>query len=324
MNNLGETVTSETELLNSQKAKERARASRSNLKTLVTSYTVLTVVIFMQFQSISSWVVGLVAVIGLGAIGITYWLQNKKIYQVMYFQELNRLNNLGQLEQEKRNNGNNILDAIKALAASVDAKDKYTYGHSERVAKNATDIARELGCSNESLDIIYTSALLHDIGKIGVSDYLLKKSGILRQTEWNKLQSHPELGMAILQNFNAIRKCLPAILHHHERFDGTGYPAGLHGASIPLGARIIAVADAYDAMITKRPYRSTKITNQQALAELALCANKQFDPEVISAFLKIRLKISPDTQRLESDQKSYIPGLQEYPTNSISGAVYTE
>lgn len=183
--------------------------------------------------------------------------------------------------------GGIVLNTIYALAATVDAKDHYTYGHSKKVSKYASDIATALGFSEERKSIIRTSGLLHDIGKIGVSDKILGKNGSLNEEEWQPIRSHPDMGVSIIKNVDSLKDCLPAIQYHHERFDGKGYPTGLRGENIPLEARILAVADSYDAMTSQRPYRSESRTVEEALTELINCSGTQFDPEVVRVFVKL-------------------------------------
>ena len=287
MSDVTEIVKTATKPLTVHKVKERTKSARWNVNTVIIAFTVLAVVIFMQFQGIAIEIVGPVAILGLSMIWLISWVQAKKTYKVFYERELQQLQNLVQLAQEKQNNGNNILGTIHALAATVDAKDHYTYGHSEKVAKYATAIAQELGYSQDSLESVRVAALLHDIGKIGVPDHLLGKSRPLSPKEWEVMRSHPDLGVAILKHIDAIKDCLVAVLHHHERYDGSGYPAGLKGENIPLNARILAVADAYDAMTSERPYRQGKMTCEQALAELTRCAGKQFDPRVVEVLASL-------------------------------------
>ncbi len=180
-----------------------------------------------------------------------------------------------------------VLSTIYALAATVDAKDHYTYGHSKKVAKYAAQIAEALGYSEERIATLRAAALLHDIGKIGISDRLLMKTGPLTEEDWEPIRAHPKLGVAILKHVESLNGCLAAIQYHHERYDGTGYPAGLKGENIPLDARIMAVADSYDAMTSLRPYREGKMTHEQALEELKRCAGTQFDPKVVEAFISV-------------------------------------
>jgi diguanylate cyclase (GGDEF)-like protein/putative nucleotidyltransferase with HDIG domain len=185
-----------------------------------------------------------------------------------------------------------ILSTIYALAATVDAKDHYTYGHSKKVARYATDIAEALGCPRDKVDAIRAAALLHDIGKIGVSDDILEKPGPLTPEEWEPIRAHPSLGVAIIKHIDALKECLSAVQYHHERYDGKGYPTGLKGDNIPLEARIIAVADAYDAMTSQRPYRERALTPEEGLDELKQCAGKQFDPRIVEVFNTINLQLS--------------------------------
>jgi len=187
-------------------------------------------------------------------------------------------------------NGNGeqeVLSTIHALAATVDAKDPYTYGHSKKAGQYATEIAEALGYSEERIATIRAAALLHDIGKIRVSDRLLAKRGPLSDDDWNPIYAHPKLGVAILKHVKALSGCLAAIQYHHERWDGSGYPAGLEGENIPLDARILAIADAYDAMTSARPYREVRLTHQQAIDELKHCAGTQFDPDIVRVFVAL-------------------------------------
>ena len=177
-----------------------------------------------------------------------------------------------------------VLSIIYALAATVDAKDHYTYGHSKKVSKYATDIAHALGYPLEGIDRIRTAALLHDIGKLGISDNLLAKPGPLSVEELALMRAHPNIGVSILKHIDTLKPCLPGVLYHHERYDGTGYPAGLKGENIPRDARILAVADSYDAITSKRPYRNERLTSKDAIAELEQCAGTQFDPAIVEAF----------------------------------------
>ncbi len=178
------------------------------------------------------------------------------------------------------------LSIIYALAATVDAKDHYTYGHSRKVSDYAVAMSEAMGLSQERIDIIRAAGLLHDIGKVGIPDSILNKKGTLSDEEWGLIKDHPKLGVEILRHVIDLVNCLPVILHHHERYDGTGYPAGLKGDNIPLEARILAVADAFDAITSPRPYRE-QLPSQQAFDELRRCVGTQFDPKVIEVFFKV-------------------------------------
>jgi len=172
---------------------------------------------------------------------------------------------------------------IKALVAAVDARDPYTKGHTARVAFYSVAIAKEMGIKDEELADIELGAILHDIGKIGVGDEILSKSTPLVGEEIQKMETHPQKGAVIIDKADFLRCAIPAILYHHERTDGKGYPKALKGDEIPLEARIIAVADAFDAMTTDRPY-SKALRAEEAVQEIKKQSGKQFDIEVVRAF----------------------------------------
>ncbi len=178
------------------------------------------------------------------------------------------------------------LNVIYALAATIEAKDRYTYGHSRKVTNYAVALAEKLNLSPEKVAVISTAALLHDIGKIGIPDEVLNKPGALDAQAWEMVRAHPKLSTTIVSHVLDLVSCVPAILHHHERWDGTGYPTGLKGENIPIEARILAIADAFDAMTSSRPYRGA-LSYQQAIAELKQCSGSQFDPQLVEAFLPI-------------------------------------
>jgi HD-GYP domain-containing protein (c-di-GMP phosphodiesterase class II) len=188
------------------------------------------------------------------------------------------------------------LSIIYALAATVDAKDHYTYGHSRKVSDYAVVISEALNLPQDKIATIRAAGLLHDIGKVGISDSILNKKGPLTDEEWGAIKTHPQLGVEILRHIIDLVNCLPVILHHHEHYDGKGYPSGLKGNSIPMEARILAIADAYDAMTSPRSYRE-QLTPQQAFKELKRCAGTQFDAELIDIFYKI-VELTP-SKRLE-------------------------
>ena len=178
------------------------------------------------------------------------------------------------------------ISIIYALAATVDAKDHYTYGHSKKVSDYAVVLTETLGLPQDKIDTMRAAGLLHDIGKVGIPDSILKKKGPLTDEEWGPVREHPKLGVEILRHVIDLVNCLPAILHHHEHYDGSGYPSGLKGDNIPIEARILSIADAYDAITSPRPYHK-ETPLQEALIELKRCAGTQFDPELIDAFCKI-------------------------------------
>ncbi len=176
------------------------------------------------------------------------------------------------------------LSTVKSLAAAVDAKDTYTRGHSDRVAQYADLLAEEIGLSPEQRTALRMAAYLHDIGKIGVKEEILLKPGRLTDDEMAQMRHHPLIGANILKPVGFPWPITPIVRHHHERWDGNGYPAGLKGEEIPLLARILTVADAYEAMIADRPYRRGR-TSEEGLEELRNCAGKQFDPDLVEAFI---------------------------------------
>lgn len=178
------------------------------------------------------------------------------------------------------------LDTLKSLSKVIESRDPYTKRHSEQVAKYAIEIAKELGSSDEEIEIMEQAALLHDIGKIGVKDSILHKPDKLNSEEWKEVKKHPEIGEEILQPFKLLHIEQAMIRYHHERFDGTGYPDGLKGEETPIYARILAVADSYDAMVSLRPYRRA-FTSQEVKEELEKCKSNQFDPRIVDAFLRV-------------------------------------
>jgi diguanylate cyclase (GGDEF)-like protein len=177
------------------------------------------------------------------------------------------------------------LSAVYALAAAVDAKDHYTYGHSRKVNTYAVVLAEALGLPSDEVSRISTSALLHDIGKIGIPDSILNKKGELDSEEWEAIKTHPRLGANIVGNVHDLAPCVGNILYHHEKWDGTGYPEGLKGKSIPLGARILSIADAFAAMASARPYREA-LPDEEALERLKQGSGTQFDPELVELFVE--------------------------------------
>jgi len=175
------------------------------------------------------------------------------------------------------------LEAIESLNAAVDAKDPYTAGHSARVQRVSLAVAEELGVARERFDAIRFGGLFHDIGKIAVPDRVLTKSGALDDGEYAVIQRHPADGAEIVSHFGRLREAVPLIRHHHERWDGKGYPDGLAGEEVPVEAFIVGLADAWDAMTTDRPYRGA-LTMEAAAAEVRRCRGTQFCPAVVDAF----------------------------------------
>ncbi len=174
---------------------------------------------------------------------------------------------------------------IHSLSSAIDAKDPYTCGHSDRVARVAVRLAEEMGCDAEMLKTIYLAGLLHDVGKIGVEDCILHKAEKLSDEEYKHIKQHAEIGHRILHDLSKLEDVLPVVLHHHESWDGNGYPQQLDAERIPLAARIVAVADAFDAMSSDRPYRK-KMPDERVDEILRAGAGRQWDPAVIDAFFR--------------------------------------
>lgn len=177
-------------------------------------------------------------------------------------------------------------DTVIALSNAVDARDPYTAGHSARVTRISLLLSRELNMAEEDSRILEYAALFHDIGKLGVPDHILNKNGRLTDEEYESIRRHPDLGVSILGRVDFLSGALPIIRHHHERFDGNGYPSGIRGEQIPLGARIIAIADTYDAMTSDRPYRKG-VSHDLAVQEILKNRGIQFDGKLVDAFMKI-------------------------------------
>ena len=190
------------------------------------------------------------------------------------------------LEIKTRQVENVSLNSIMAIANTIDAKDTYTSGHSVRVAKCAKAIAERLGWSEEEIENIHYMALLHDIGKIGVPDSILNKPSRLSEEEFALIKRHPVVGAEILKDIHMIKDVSDGALCHHERFDGKGYPSGLKGKEIPLCARIIGIADTYDAMTSNRIYRA-KLSDKKVIEEFERCSGTQFDPELAELFVSM-------------------------------------
>lgn len=191
-----------------------------------------------------------------------------------------------------------LAGIVRALSSAIDAKDPYTCGHSDRVARVAVRLARELGCPPEILKVVYLSGLLHDIGKIGVDDRILRKPDKLTAEEFEHIKTHTLIGHRILIDLKQLGQVLPVVLHHHESWDGSGYPDGLSGEAIPLLARIVAVADSFDAMASDRPYRKG-MPDEKLDGIIRSGADKQWDPRVVEAFFSARDDLREIAQRNE-------------------------
>ncbi len=203
-----------------------------------------------------------------------------------------------------------LVGLTRSLTAAIDAKDAYTYGHSERVARTAVELGCALGLPEDELSDVYLAGLLHDIGKIGIRDDVLTKSGPLTSDELKHIQQHVVIGHGILTDLHAIAHLLPGVLYHHERYDGSGYPEGLKGEAIPMLPRILAVADSFDAMNTSRPYRIA-MPPERIDEILRQGAGTQWDPVVIDAYFRCRDRLAAIRQR----------GLGESLRDALDGAL---
>lgn len=218
---------------------------------------------------------------------------NKQIYD----DYINSLQNVQNNELEKER-----LASIEILRKTVDAKDSYTRGHSDRVSKYSTLIGEKLGLNKEDIELLKIGGLFHDIGKIGIPDNILLKTEKLSNDEYNEIKKHPLIGAHILENSNIFENIIPIVLHHHEKFDGTGYPKNLKGANIPFLARIVTVADSFDAMTSKRAYRNSLPIDIVKL-ELKKYSGTQFDPRIVKSFLDI---LENDFEKIKKIQNETI------------------
>ncbi len=195
-----------------------------------------------------------------------------------------------QLDSYDRNMRELFLSTIKSLAAAIDAKDPYTRGHSERVATFSVAIARELGLDEKSLERVQIAGLLHDVGKIGIADAVLRKPERLTDAEYAIIKGHPAMGASIMGPIRQLKDIIPGMRHHHEALDGTGYPDGLAGGEIPLMARIIAVADTFDAMTSDRLYQKAK-DDAFVIQTLLRLSGTRYDQKIVQAFIKAHPKL---------------------------------
>ncbi len=192
--------------------------------------------------------------------------------------------NLTRLYEDLRST---YMRTIKVLAHTIDARDHYTHSHSENVAKYAVIIAEEMHMPVEQIEMIREACELHDLGKIGVEDNILSKPSQLNEKEWENIKRHPLVGAQILEPLTFLDSVIDLIRQHHERYDGKGYPAGIKGEDILLGARIINLVDAYEAMRSARSYRKEPLSKEAAISEIKKNSGTQFDPKVVDAFLRV-------------------------------------
>ena len=203
-----------------------------------------------------------------------------------------------------------MMGLLHSLTSAVDAKDAYTCGHSERVALLSRHLAIEVSLSDQEIEQIYMAGLLHDVGKIGVPESVLQKTGRLTPEEFEQMKKHPQIGARILADVKQIKPIVPGVLHHHERYDGKGYPAGLAGTDIPLMGRIICLADCVDAMTSNRTYRRA-LPLEVALTEIRRCAGTQFDPGLAEAFLRTGADALRELLRNHAEKSKRLLELQQ-------------
>ena len=222
------------------------------------------------------------------------------IKSIEQMHEIKRINEM--LKESKEQLERAYLDTIQSLRYAVEAKDPYTRGHSDRVSEYAVLIGRKMGLSEDEIKTLQIGGLFHDIGKIGVPDTILQKEAKLTDDEYSQIKNHPSIGAHILGEAEAFKDIIPIVKHHHERFDGRGYPSRLSGEKIPLLARITAVADTFDAMTSKRSYRNA-LDIQYVKEEIERCKGTQFDPKIAEVFLEI---LNNDFGKIQEIQKKYI------------------
>lgn len=205
----------------------------------------------------------------------------KSIQQMRVIQKINQ-----ELKQSRENLEKAYLESIEVIRQTVEAKDTYTRGHSDRVSQYSVLIGKYMGLSETDLQTLKIGGLFHDIGKIGIPDSILLKETSLTDDEYSQIKNHPAIGKHILSNATVFQDIIPIVFHHHEKYDGKGYPMKLAGESIPLLARITSLADTFDAMTSKRSYRNA-LALETVIEEIKTCSGTQFDPKIASVFLTI-------------------------------------
>ena len=220
------------------------------------------------------------------------------IKSIEQMNEIKRINE--ELSQTYEKLERAYLDSIQTLRYTVEAKDPYTRGHSDRVSAFAVVLGKYLGLSEADLRTLEVGGLFHDIGKIGIPDSILLKQAKLTDDEYSEIKNHPSIGAHILCNASIFQDIIPIVKHHHERYDGRGYPSQLKGEEIPYLARITAVVDTFDAMTSKRTYRNA-IPLEDVKAEIERCSGTQFDPEIAKAFLDILNNHYDEIQKIQED-----------------------
>ena len=222
------------------------------------------------------------------------------IKSVKQMDEIKQINE--KLEDSKEQLEQAYLDMIQTLRYTVEAKDSYTRGHSDRVSEYSVLIGEKLGLSEEQIKTLRIGGLFHDIGKIGIPDSILLKPAKLTDDEYSQIKNHPSIGAHILRNATIFKEIIPIVKHHHEKYDGNGYPSRLKGEEIPYMARIAAVADTFDAMTSRRSYRGP-IDIEHVKEEIKRCEGTQFDPQIAEAFLDI---LNNNFEKIKDIQEKYV------------------
>ncbi len=199
------------------------------------------------------------------------------IMQNLIVENTKKIDSLETKNKELEELNNNL---VSSLVSAIEAKDKYTLGHSERVSQYAVQIAKKLDLPENQINEIKIAGMLHDVGKIGISDEILHKPAKLSKSEFEEMKRHPSIGTWILNTLNLSENTINAINYHHERYDGTGYPLGISGKDLPIETQIISLSDAYDAMTSERPYRDA-MSPEEAIKEIKKNADKQFNPQLV-------------------------------------------
>ena len=227
------------------------------------------------------------------------------VKSVAQMREIKRINS--QLSETYEKLEQAYLESIETLRYTVEAKDTYTRGHSDRVSAYSVLIGEKLGLSEQDLKTLKIGGLFHDVGKIGVPDAILQKESKLTDDEYSEIKNHPSIGAHILSTASIFKDIIPIVKHHHEKYDGTGYPSKLKGTEIPYLARIAAVADSFDAMTSKRTYRNS-LDIDTVINEIKRCKGTQFDPEIADVFLDI---LEHDYDKIEEIREKYNPDIAE-------------
>ena len=221
----------------------------------------------------------------------------KSIQQMRVIQKINQ-----ELKQSRENLEKAYLESIEVIRQTVEAKDTYTRGHSDRVSQYSVLIGKYMGLSETDLQTLKIGGLFHDIGKIGIPDSILLKETSLTDDEYSQIKNHPAIGKHILSNATVFQDIIPIVFHHHEKYDGKGYPMKLAGESIPLLARITSLADTFDAMTSKRSYRNA-LALETVIEEIKTCSGTQFDPKIAAVFLTILENIYEEIEKIQIHTK---------------------